>query len=377
MKDNNSLIIALSSYAGMGPYAATIINSFYATDNVWFVLGENYNKYFYNNIKQELHEKCTFIPRNDNKRNKILNLYFSDWKIIRQINKVIKNNNIKNIHLLTNETSIRGAIKSWIKTCKVTITIHDLHPHEANKSWYKEFRMKIIYKQLDNMIKQIPYLVTNSHPQLAEMKLIFSDKKLFFHSFPTLVTDSIINGKIKPIELCKGNTNLPYILFFGRIEKYKGIHLLYESFLSQPQLYNNYRLVIAGSGDIYFRRNKNEKNVIFINRYIKDEEIAELYTKASCTVYPYVSATQSGVLSLSCYFQTPTLVSNVPFFQFAEKAKIAISFNNDNIDSLTKQLILLLQTDNNEMKNNQLIYYMNNYKTEIIRKNLLEIYNNM
>ena len=42
-----------------------------------------------------------------------------------------------------------------------------------------------------------------------------------------------------------------------------------------------------------------------INRYIKDSEVAYLYQHAQCVVYPYISATQSGVLSLAFYYQTP------------------------------------------------------------------------
>lgn len=38
MVKTNTLIIALSSWGGMGPYVATIVNSFEASDPVWFVL---------------------------------------------------------------------------------------------------------------------------------------------------------------------------------------------------------------------------------------------------------------------------------------------------------------------------------------------------
>lgn len=67
-------------------------------------------------------------------------------------------------------------------------------------------------------------------------------------------------------------------------------------------------------GTLPFERAVGEINVIMINRYIKDTEIRYMYEQAACVVYPYISATQSGVLSLAFYFRTPTLTSDVPFF---------------------------------------------------------------
>lgn len=79
-------------------------------------------------------------------------------------------------------------------------------------------------------------------------------------------------------------------------------------------MYNNYLLVIAGNGTLPFERAVGEINVVMMNRYIKDTEIRYMYEQAACVVYPYISATQSGVLSLAFYFRTPTLTSDVPFF---------------------------------------------------------------
>lgn len=85
--------------------------------------------------------------------------------------------------------------------------------------------------------------------------------------------------------------------------------------MESAELHDNYTLVVAGSGQLGFERVADEKNVVMINRYIKDSEVAYLYQHAQCVVYPYISATQSGVLSLAFYYQTPVLASNVPFFK--------------------------------------------------------------
>lgn len=71
------------------------------------------------------------------------------------------------------------------------------------------------------------------------------------------------------------------------------------------------------------------------NRYIADEEIRNLYEGAACVVYPYYSATQSGVLSLAFYFETPVICSDIPFFKaIIEKSQSGILFDNGNVEDL-------------------------------------------
>ena len=107
-------------------------------------------------------------------------------------------------------------------------TVHDLIPHEAKKVWYKQIRHKVIYKRLEENIEHAKYLLTNSMAQYSELKAMFPSAQIVFHAFPTLVTNEIKTGKDIPQEM--QNVSKPYILFFGRIEEYKGISILYDAF---------------------------------------------------------------------------------------------------------------------------------------------------
>jgi len=62
---------------------------------------------------------------------------------------------------------------------------------------------------------------------------------------------------------------------------------------------SNCKLVIAGKGHVY---ETHDKRIIRICRFIDDSEIAELFKRAQYIVYPYRSATMSGVLSIAYYF---------------------------------------------------------------------------
>ena len=147
-----------------------------------------------------------------------------------------------------------------------------------------------------------------------------------------------------------------------------------ETFNKSFQLSQNYILVIAGKGELSVSA-KMQQNIIFINRYIKDSEIKYLYEHAACVAYPYMSATQSGVLSLSSYFQTPVLASDVPFFKSAiNEGKMGYLFQSGNTEDLERQLVRLLDGDTAEIKENAKAYYQRHYQQDMIRLQLKNIY---
>lgn len=369
---NNILIVSTSTYAGMGPYACSIINSFSPLDNIYFFLIENETHFFSKNIKEELKKNALILYRANSRANKLMDLFYPSPNIVKKLYDFCNKKEVKTIHFLTSETPYSNIIVKMQEQYNVFFTVHDLHPHESNKVFYKQFRHRRIYQQLATSIHGVNKLITNSYSQQDELKQMFPNKRVFYHEFPTLVNKTITEGKIVPPELIDKKD---YILFFGRIESYKGIELLYNTFIKNEELKNK-TLVIAGNGEIYFERDlKKEKNIIFINRYIKDEEIASLYQNATICVYPYISATQSGVLSLSCYYNVPIIASDVPFFQSVESNQIGMNFKAGNEKDLFQTIMKMTNLpDLNLIKKNEQNYYDCNFKTNSLKTTLLDIY---
>lgn len=104
------------------------------------------------------------------------------------------------------------------------------------------------------------------------------------------------------------------VLFFGRIYAYKGLHVLIESaatiFEEAPQTH----FVIAGRGesiDQYTRSIAGSERFTVLNRYLSDEETAQVFVDADIVVLPYVEASQSGVLAIAQAFAKPVVVTDV------------------------------------------------------------------
>ncbi len=372
-----TLIVATTSYAGMGPYVVNIVNCFHQDDPVFYFFCEYEDSYFKQNVKMGLRDKCTFFSLPNTLFHKIRDLVPIKKEYHKSVMECCKRKKIEVVHFINNPGD-KLLIKDLNKKKIIVVsTVHDLHPHEACKEWYKELRFKIIYYYLYQDLIYGNNYITNSIYQFDELKSKYKEKRIYYHSFPSLVTDEIAHGNVVSSELC--SLTKPYVLFFGRIEEYKGISLLIEAFINNAELRNNYTLVIAGGGALNKKDNDKvigKKDIVFINRYINDNEVAFLYKNAKCVVYPYISATQSGVFSLAYFFKIPILASDVDFFKgIIKESESGYLFKKGDVNDLQNKLQIVLSTDQRETVDKGRRYYDSHFNIQAIRKSLLDIYN--
>lgn len=310
------LCIASEPAPGMIPFAATVINTLAEDErfDVYAICVNSQSHGYSYVISQKAHPFFIDYPKS-----KVAKLVYKFWpfKIIKAIEKVRKELKPDVVHFLTGDFTL--ALYIMLKHDDTFYyTVHDLHPHEVKiTSLFEKLIFKAIvwgYRQCREFISN---LTTSSLSQLKELQKIYPQKKCKYTPFPTLVTQEIQNGKKVPIEL---NDIEDYILFFGSVNEYKGVNLLIEAF-EKSRLSDNTKLVIAGKGLDY---NIHSKNVIRLNRFVDDEEVAYLFRRASLVVYPYISATMSGVLSIAYYFNKLILASDIPFFK--DNATDSVSF---------------------------------------------------
>lgn len=368
----NILLVATSSWAGMGPYASEIINAFADVGNVYFFVVEDERHYFSFNLAQSMRDRGVIMYRKNSNINKLLDLIWAPFEVEKRLRKFCRDKRIDVIHFLTSEVPYGKTMLALKKEYKLFFTVHDLHPHEAKKVFYKMWRHRWMYRKLARNRNIAEFLITNSRMQEKVLMSMFPQKKIYYFEFPSLVNNSIVKGNTVPPELVGIEG---YVLFFGRIEQYKGVDLAYKAFSEYAALHKH-TLVIAGSGEIYFPRNmEREKNIVLINRYIRDDEVSYLFRHASITLYPYISATQSGVLSLSCYFEKPIVASDVPFFKLVSEKGLGFNFSTGNLDDLVEKTLLLMKTDIKAIEQNERRFYELHYSKECLRNNLLSIYN--
>ena len=102
----------------------------------------------------------------------------------------------------------------------------------------------------------------------------------------------------------------PLALFFGRLEAYKGIHVLVEA---AERLRGQLHFAIAGPGKLPLRlkqRIVSQPDLFELHdRFLSEAEVAQFFQRAAVCVLPYVQATQSSVPWIAAAFGVPVVAT--------------------------------------------------------------------
>lgn len=147
--------------------------------------------------------------------------------------------------------------------------------------------------------------------------------------------------------LCFEKLNHKYdvdVLFFGRVEYYKGLDILIDACKLLPQ----YRFVIAGKGNLKEIHNIDSlpDNCMHINEYISDKDLATYINDAKIIVLPYRDATGTQTIQSVFYYRKPIIATTVGCFpEYITNKKDGIIIKPEDSIAL-KQAIISLMNDN-------------------------------
>lgn len=196
------------------------------------------------------------------------------------------------------------------KKVPVAMFIHDVVEHPY-------YQQKIIW--IKNQLK-FPYIRRAWKKSDKIVLLSENSKKLFSQRYPSLFNkvDVVKLGAHVPVANEKKpdgiTTEKDYFLFFGRMDKYKGIINLLNAYTKQRDRIDS-KLILAGNGDLTEEEQvlieTGENQIVLLKRYIEDGEMIWLFKNAKAVVLPYIEASQSGVLAIAYWFGKPVVVSNL------------------------------------------------------------------
>ena len=255
------------------------------------------------------------------------------------------------------------------KSIPVIMTVHDVnaHPNYTSLSVAIKDRAKQPYTmQALKKCNRIVLMSNNSYEGFKAKYPQFSNKL----SLIRLGAHVPMAKDEYPPELEGLNG---FILFFGRLDKYKGIINLLKAYENKKGQIKS-KIVIAGKGILTEEENNiinaHPESVILVKRYISDGEMIWLFKNAACTVLPYIEASQSGVLSMSYHFGKPVIVSDIDgLTEFVEDGKTGVVFHN--IDELADALVSV-PANAEEMRKDVLEYHDANLDWETNIRRCLE-----
>lgn len=188
-----------------------------------------------------------------------------------------------------------GCINSVIKSKYKMGICHDPYPH-TGESFLNKIFAYIGYRSINELI-----VLTKSFVNIVKEKY----KKPVYYMKLGLLSNNFKKRQVQFLPNKRIN-----FLFFGRIEKYKGIGVLIDAYKKIDT--DTVSLTIAGNGDFseYEKVAESCKNISIINRYIQESEIEDLFLNSNTVlVVPYLDATQSGVIPIAVDYGIPIIAS--------------------------------------------------------------------
>ncbi|MBN2521824.1 MAG: glycosyltransferase family 4 protein [Bacteroidales bacterium] len=193
----------------------------------------------------------------------------------------------------------------------ILMTVHDILPHPSHinprslivELVKKSLRQKV-FEKIDKVILLSEFGVNKFSVKYAQF-----EEKAMKLTLGAHVPDVPAR---KPPEMMSGDDNR-YFLFFGRIDKYKGLGTLLAAYVDSD-LRGKPKLIVAGSGKLTKRENRMayQTGITLINRFVDDDEMVYLIQNCDAVVLPYIEITQTGILPLAYHFNRPVIISSLP-----------------------------------------------------------------
>lgn len=222
-------------------------------------------------------------------------------------------------------------LKTWKLTRnKSFVVIHDgeMHPGEYDESMQ---RMAIKIMQMATVLVFLSEFVRN------RVKNNFGIDKPYIIAPHGLIE----YGKI---EECQAR-ELPVLLLFGRISKYKGADILLDALTKiDNNIYS--KVIIAGKWNYQIPKIDETLKVEIFDKWLSDDEIKKFIAMSDIMLFPYLEASQSGVATVAINYLKPSIVTGTGAFeeQFLDDSALFIRPNNS--DDLAKAIVKIC-TDKN------------------------------
>jgi glycosyltransferase involved in cell wall biosynthesis len=223
-------------------------------------------------------------------------------------------------------------------------TIHDLEPHSGMRNG------KLLPYWNRQIIKSASHILV--HGDVFRKQLIkegLADHRVtslpLLHLFLSFSAERKMRTEPVPSQISYEN----FILFFGRIKKYKGLGVLLRVFADlllddDNEISEGVKLAVAGSGrisDVW--RDPVPENVIIYDGILGDKEAAELFSRCAFVVLPYSDASQSALIASAYFFRKPVLATRVgALAEYVVHGKTGKLVDPGNTELLRKEIVAMM-----------------------------------
>lgn len=218
---------------------------------------------------------------------------------------------------------------------KMILTVHDPFPHTGLDTFIVRLRRKAAFR----MIRRLVILNRRQRDDFRQFYGI-DDSRIIESRLSSYTYLNTIEGRM-PAQ----GAGQDYILFAGKISRYKGLDYLLPAMEQVHRLHPAVKLLVCGKGDFHFdvSRYENLDYIEIHNRFIPDNELVGLIQGSLFMVCPYTDATQSGVVMSAFAFAKPVIATNVGGLpEMVEDGKLGLVIKEKDTDALADAMARLL-----------------------------------
>ena len=357
-------------------YSTQVANSVLENNEVFFIHPKRSKEVTRYGTRQEmdyllesiLDAKITKFPLDFGQNTLDFNSYKSLIKIIRIVDRVSPDV----IHLQESTFSTLFLVKLFPKI-KFVYTAHDPKWHSGEKP--SIFQSKRHFKKY--VIQSVDSVIVHG----------FSLKKDVLDNFridssKISVVPHITFSFYKKLSKIQPSGSKYDLLFFGRINKYKGIDIFLKSLENIVKKFPELRVLIAGKFH-NFERYKSRisslgKNLRVVNSYIPNDFVSPIFRSSRIVVLPYLDATQSGVIPIAFSHGKPVVATNTgSLSEVVEEGVNGLLCEARNFNDLSDKILYLLNSDKNIKSFSENSRITNKLKLlfEVIGKKHIDVYN--
>jgi glycosyltransferase involved in cell wall biosynthesis len=224
------------------------------------------------------------------------------------------------------------------------LCIHDVIEHETKLSIRDKMKGILCNFFLKRAINSLDWIVLLSKGSVDSFLKIYGDGYANKIVLLTLGAHPPQASAERPLEM---NKDIDFLLFFGRIDRYKNLDGLIRSYCAS---HSSFFLVIAGEGLISSETEtliRKSPKILLMNRFISDPEMIYLFLNCRAVILPYLSATQSGVLPMAYFYSKPVISTNIPNlrcfitpgytgFLYSSEGQLTNLFNSLSLEDLSR-----------------------------------------
>ena len=289
MKSKSIIFFATPQRDVMGDLYKDLLNSFPDKENIIAVVPNAYSlDEFSDDFFIKIHENVSNISGRFKR-------WFEIIKLMYRIRSLNQKYNAKYAYFQIDQIFLDLVFYMFNRNLKYTMWVHDVTEHDGETFLFKfkkRLMENILYKRFNN-------IVVSYKDAAKEIKRKLHDEKINVEILKLPQLKELEFADIK-------NSNLPIIydfIFYGRIEKYKGLELLLKVMTDNEM--SEVKLLIVGRGredSGISRQVEKLDNVDFINEYVPNRKLAEYIKQSRYVILPYKTATGSQTIQLANYY---------------------------------------------------------------------------